>query len=142
MLNPPVNNKIQRLFKAFECFQVLFKANLIFKDFSRQTCIFKYFSSLCKPCIRVCTVCLLKPNQCLEKELQYLLKIIICDPPIYTTDHPDFIVEALWKILLVRKGLALSWHQGYKTFFMLNSTEHEISTAHKKTKIPTNEEVS
>ena len=31
--------------------------------------------------------------------------------------------------------------RGYKTFFMLNSTEHEISTAHK-TKIPTNAEVS
>ena len=30
-------------------FQVLVKANLIFKDFSRQSCIFKYFSSLCKP---------------------------------------------------------------------------------------------
>ena len=30
--------------------------------------------------------------------------------------------------------------QDYKTFFMLNSTEHEISTAHK-TKIPTNEEI-
>ena len=29
-----------------------------------------------------------------------------------------------------------------KTIFMLNSTEHEISTAHKKTKIPTNEDVS
>ena len=27
----------------------------------------------------------------------------------------------------------------YKTFFMVNSTEHEISTVHK-TKIPTNEE--
>ena len=27
--------------------------------------------------------------------------------------------------------------RGYKTFFMLNSTEHEISTAHK-TKIPAN----
>ena len=26
-------------------FPVLFKANLIFKDFSRQSCIFKYFSS-------------------------------------------------------------------------------------------------
>ena len=26
-----------------------------------------------------------------------------------------------------------------KNFFMLNSTEHGISTAHKKTKIPTNE---
>ena len=31
--------------------------------------------------------------------------------------------------------------RGYKTFFMLNSTEHKISTA-KKTKIPTNEEIS
>ena len=31
-------------------FQVLFKANFIFKDFSRQSCIFKYFSSMCKPC--------------------------------------------------------------------------------------------
>ena len=32
-------------------FQVLFKVNLTFKDFSRQSCIFKYFSSLCEPCI-------------------------------------------------------------------------------------------
>ena len=48
-LNPPVNGKIQGLFRAFDCFQVLFNANLIFKDFSRQTCIFKYFSRLCKP---------------------------------------------------------------------------------------------
>ena len=32
-------------------FQVLFKANFIFKDFSRQYCIFKYFSSLCEPCL-------------------------------------------------------------------------------------------
>ena len=31
--------------------------------------------------------------------------------------------------------------RGYKTFFVLNSTEHEISTAHK-TKIPRDEEVS
>ena len=30
-------------------FQVLFKASLIFKDFSRQSCVFKYFSSLCEP---------------------------------------------------------------------------------------------
>ena len=46
VLNPPVNGKIQGLFKAFECFQVPFKANLIFKDFSTQSCIFKYFSRL------------------------------------------------------------------------------------------------
>ena len=45
MLNPPVND-FSRLLSIF---QVLFKANLIFKDFSRQTCIFKYFSSQCKP---------------------------------------------------------------------------------------------
>ena len=32
-MNPPVNVKIQGLFKAFVCFQVLFKANFIFKDF-------------------------------------------------------------------------------------------------------------
>ena len=50
MLNSPVNGKIQGLFQVFLCFQVLFKANLIFKDFSRQSCIFMYFSSLCKPC--------------------------------------------------------------------------------------------
>ena len=31
--------------------------------------------------------------------------------------------------------------RGYKTFFMLNSTEHGISTAHR-TKIPTTEEGS
>ena len=30
-------------------FPVLFKANLIFKDFSRKPSKFKYFSSLCKP---------------------------------------------------------------------------------------------
>ena len=30
--------------------------------------------------------------------------------------------------------LFLAWPRGYKTFFMLNSTEHEISTAHKKLK--------
>ena len=32
--------------------------------------------------------------------------------------------------------------RGYKTFFMLNSTEHENLTAHLKTKISKNEEVS
>ena len=36
-----------------------------------------------------------------------------------------------------------TWLRGYKTFFMLNSTEHEITTAmFIKTKIPTNKEVS
>ena len=30
-------------------FQELFNANFIFKYFSRQSCVFKYFSSMCKP---------------------------------------------------------------------------------------------
>ena len=32
-------------------FPVLFKADLIFKDFSSKPSKFKYFSSLCQPCI-------------------------------------------------------------------------------------------
>ena len=32
-------------------FPVLFKADLIFKDFSRKPSKFKYFSSLCKFCV-------------------------------------------------------------------------------------------
>ena len=39
--------KFKDFLKLLSVFQVLFKANLIFKDFSRQTCLFKYFSSLC-----------------------------------------------------------------------------------------------
>ena len=31
-------------------FPVLFKADLIFKDFSRKPSNFKYFSSVCEPC--------------------------------------------------------------------------------------------
>ena len=34
-------------------FPVLFKAYLIFKDFSRKPSKFKSFSSLCEPCIRL-----------------------------------------------------------------------------------------
>ena len=40
--------KFKDFSKPLSVFQVLFKANLIFKDFSRQSCIFKYFSSLCE----------------------------------------------------------------------------------------------
>ena len=49
-LNPPVKGKIQGLFKAFECFSSTFKKKKNFKDYSRQSCIFKSFSSLCEPC--------------------------------------------------------------------------------------------
>ena len=34
---------------------MLFKADLIFKDFSRKSSKFKYFSSLCEPCAFLCT---------------------------------------------------------------------------------------
>ena len=35
--------------RPLSVFQVLFKSNLIFKDFSRQSCILKYFSNLWEP---------------------------------------------------------------------------------------------
>ena len=44
--------KFKDFSRPLSAFQVLFKANLIFKDFSIQYCILKYFSSLCEPCYR------------------------------------------------------------------------------------------
>ena len=50
MLSPTENSRIKGLFKAvLSDFSVLFKADLIFKDFSRNPSKFKYFSSLCQP---------------------------------------------------------------------------------------------
>ena len=45
--------KFKDFSRPLSVFQVLFKANFIFKDFSRQPCIFKYFTSLCKPGVKV-----------------------------------------------------------------------------------------
>ena len=42
--------KFKDFSRPLSVFQVLIKANFIFKDFSRQSCIFKYFSSLWEPC--------------------------------------------------------------------------------------------
>ena len=56
VLNPPVNCKIKDFSRHLNVFPVLFKANLIVKDFSRQSCIFKYFSGLCEPCYRRMTL--------------------------------------------------------------------------------------
>ena len=41
--------KFKDFSRHYSAFPVLFKANLIFKDFSRKPCIFKYFSSLSEP---------------------------------------------------------------------------------------------
>ena len=37
--------------------------------------------------------CLLRQKQFSEKYMQFYLKIIICDPLIYTMDHPKFVVQ-------------------------------------------------
>ena len=47
-------------------FPVLFKADLIFKDFSRKPSKFKYFSSLCEPCIMLKNMCR-RQNNCNDK---------------------------------------------------------------------------
>ena len=46
------NKKIKDFSRLFSGFSVLFKADLIFKDFSRKPSKFKYFPSLCEPCVR------------------------------------------------------------------------------------------
>ena len=42
--------KIKNFSRPLSDFQVDFKANLTFKDFIRQSGIFKYFSRLCELC--------------------------------------------------------------------------------------------
>ena len=47
VLNPLANGKIQGLFKTFECFfQVLFKANFIFKTVLYIQVLFKHVQTL------------------------------------------------------------------------------------------------
>ena len=36
--------------------------------------------------------CLLRQKQSSEKEIQFYLEIITCDPSIYTMDHSTFII--------------------------------------------------
>ena len=49
MLNPPVNGKIQGLFQSFLCFQVLFKENLYFKEFSSNPVYSSTFQACANP---------------------------------------------------------------------------------------------
>ena len=39
--------------------------------------------------------CLLSRNRSSEKEIQYVLESITCDPSIYTIDHPGLIVSSI-----------------------------------------------
>ena len=41
--------KFKDFSKPLSAFQILFKANLIFKDFTRQSCIFRYFKDCANP---------------------------------------------------------------------------------------------
>ena len=43
----------------------------------------------------------------------------------------DFLVTILVRLILGRRSHMLSWARSYKTFFMLNSAEHELFPAHK-----------
>ena len=45
------NVKFKYFSRSMVSFQGLFKTNFVFKDFSRLPFIFKYFSSLCEPCL-------------------------------------------------------------------------------------------
>ena len=43
--------KLEDFSRPLSVFYVLFKANFIFNDFSRQSCILKYFSSRANPVV-------------------------------------------------------------------------------------------
>ena len=50
----------------------------------------------------------------------------------------DLVIETAWNVTLFSRPVAAppsdrkkNWPRGYKTFFMLNSVEHEILNAHK-----------
>ena len=49
--------------------------------------------------------CLLRQKSSAEKEIQFYLEIITCDPAIYTMDHSKFIASSRMKNPLVHKGL-------------------------------------
>ena len=49
--------------------------------------------------------CLLRQNRSLDKEIEYCLQIITCDPSIYTVDHPDFIVCSFMENSIGLKGV-------------------------------------
>ena len=49
VLNHLANGKIQGLFKTFECFQVLFKAVFIFKDFQDSHVYSSTFQACANP---------------------------------------------------------------------------------------------
>ena len=76
----------------------------------------------------------MKPS---EKYLQHILTRIVVNPQVCYFLEYNFQNKLAKSVCLH----SCTWPRGYKTFFILNSTEHEISTA-QKTKIPTNEEVS
>ena len=42
------------------------------------------------------------------------------------------VIAYLARLVFKDNGTMNTWPRHYKTFFMLNSTEQEISTAHKK----------
>ena len=41
----------------------------------------------------LCLHCFLRQKQSKETEIQFYLKIITCDPSVYTIDHPKFIIS-------------------------------------------------
>ena len=91
--------------------------------------------------IRVCTV--FRQNHTSEKEIQYLLAIITCDPSIYTIDNPDITVPHFMRNSIgTKKGLRMNLRlcDKYPNFMSLpmlweashgdNSNEHHNKYIH------------
>ena len=55
----------------------------------------------------------------------------ICGTGAAFSNAPIVQDKAYFEIKLQSTGIRYSLARGYKSFFMLNSTKHKISTAHK-----------
>ena len=88
VLNPLANGKFKDFSMPLSVFQVLFKVFFfIFKDFSRQSCIFKYFSSLCEPCLYLRLVSLTSSIRCFNSSSER--NDGLCDASVYAVAEPE-----------------------------------------------------
>ena len=120
-------------------FPVLFKADGIFKDFTRQPCIFKYFSSLCEPCTIVTSVygrphrktCLqgLRPSPVVIKHFSYSTQQSIKFLMLINVKMPTII--GILKFIIMLINVKVPTTVGILTFISMINTTFESLKARK-----------
>ena len=91
--------KFKDFSRPLSVFPVLFKTNLIFKNFSRQSCIFKYFTSLCEPWAGLCLCCsqTYRKDRVSNVEAQIMLVVLLSLYFLY----PKFWVDNILTVFTI-----------------------------------------